>query len=323
MNVKFFIALGIAIAGMVVVARFFNNEFSIKPGDAGLASFANPPAVANAMPKTMQTPSQALFRAAQGFAGPPKQTPAPQTPAPEQPMPAAAPSPGPAAVAPAMLNVAQPPAPGPDTAPEPAVKKKRTSPPNFLPRDIQLSEAHWQGMDVAKLTPELRQKLRYPKGLLGIIIDEVTLNSAGAGFLAGDIITHVAGIRVTTLEEYQQASRSVRSQRKATLTVLRKGDPSPDGRFAMKRVMLVLPGDPDLGFAQVEAAPMIVPGDGRPHPYRGPCTNCHTVGVGFELTPDPDMITLPPPALSHATVVKGISPHRDRGPCEACHLIIR
>lgn len=299
MNVKFLIALGLAIAVMVVVARFFNNEFALKPDSANLPGFTSPPAVANAMPAGM---GQQFTRSPSGQAA------APFVPSPTL---------EPAVVAPPVLTVAQPVA-------QPVKKKKeRTTPPNFLPRNIQLSEAHWQGMDVTILTAELRQKLQYPKGLLGILIDEVTLNAGGAGFLAGDIITHVAKIRVTTLEEYQQASRSVRGQRKATLVVLRKGEPNDTGRFSMNRVSLVLPGDPDLGFAQVEAAPMIVPGDGRPHPYRGACTNCHTVGVGFELTPDPDMINLPPPALSHATVVKGISPHRDRGPCEACHLIIR
>ncbi len=213
----------------------------------------------------------------------------------------------------AMVAVAQPAVGAPEIG----------SPPNYIPSAIQLFEAHWQGMDVRLLDSELRRKLKYPRGLLGILIDEVTLNAAKAGLLAGDIIIQVMKDRVTTLEEFQQTTRIVRGLRQATLTVLRKGDGKEDGRFAMNRITLVLRGDPDLGFAQLEAAPMILPGDGRPHPYRGACTSCHAVGIGFELTPDPDLITLPPPPLSHATVVKEINPHRDRGPCEACHVILR
>lgn len=197
------------------------------------------------------------------------------------------------------------------------------TPPNYLPVDIQISEAHWQGMDTRRLDSELRQKLKYPKGLTGILIDEATLNAAKAGFLAGDIIINVEQARVTTLEEFQRSTRNVRGLEQSTLTVLRKSDRKENGRFAMNRLSLVLRGDPELGFAQLESAPMILPGDGRPHSYRGACTKCHYVGVGFELTPDPDLITLPPPPLSHATVVKGINPHRDRGPCGACHIIRR
>jgi hypothetical protein len=292
MNFKVLIAMGIVIAGVVILAGFFNNEFSLKPSAFTPSAIANAP-VATAViaandPRRFTSPSNSP-----GFVSMVQ-------------------SPGAASTSPGLINVAQP-----------FVEQEKTNTPaNFIPANIELSEAHWQGMDVTKLTAELRQKLRYPRGLLGIMIDEVTLNAAGSGFLAGDIITHIEKIPVTTLEQYQQASRSVRSQRKATLTVLRKAE-SDGGRYSMRRVSLALPGDPDLGFAQVEAAPMIVPGDGRPHPYRGACTRCHTIGTGFELTPDPDLITLQPPTLSHATVVKGINPHRDRGQCEACHLIIR
>ncbi len=213
----------------------------------------------------------------------------------------------------AMVRVAQPVEDAPEAAP----------PPNYIPSDIQLFEAHWQGMDVRLLDSELRRKLKYPRGLQGILIDEVTLNAARSGLLAGDVIIHVMNDRVTTLEGFQKSSRTVRGLRQTTLTVLRKSDWGEDGRFAVKRTTLVLRGDPDLGFAQVEAAPMILPGDGRPHLYRGACTRCHAVGIGFELTPDPDLITLPPPPILHATVVKEISLHRYRGPCEACHVIKR
>ncbi|MEG3620323.1 magnetosome magnetite formation protein MamP [Magnetovibrio sp. PR-2] len=194
--------------------------------------------------------------------------------------------------------------------------------PNFLPSNVQLSEGHWQGMDVGELSSELRRKLRYPRGLKGLLVDEVTLNSARSGLKAGDVIVNVGNVSVTTLEAFQQSSRMVRNLDKVELTALRKGERGEDGRYSMRRVSVFLRGDPDLGFAQLESAPMILPGDGRPHPHRGACTNCHSIGSGFEL-PDPDLITLPPPPITHAVVVQGILPHRDRGPCEACHQIVK
>ena len=66
------------------------------------------------------------------------------------------------------------------------------------------------------------------------------------------------------------------------------------------------------------------------------------IGKGFELTPDPDLVMLPAPTITQATVdegtiklqklhqmqlqqakvIEGVPPHRDRGPCIACHLIL-
>ena len=203
----------------------------------------------------------------------------------------------------------------------PTTAPAATEPPNYVPRDVQLYEAHWQGMDTRLLDAELRQKLKYPRGLEGILIGEVTLNAAEAGLLAGDVIIEVQGEKVTTLEQFQQRTRAVRNRRDATITLLRKSGKRQNERYAMRRLTLILKGEPDLGFAQVEGAPMILPGDPRPHPDRGRCTNCHAVGKGFELTPDPDLITLPPPPISRESVVKGLIPHGDRGPCAACHIV--
>ena len=177
-------------------------------------------------------------------------------------------------------------------------------------------------MDVGLLTGELRQKLRLPRGLKGILIDEVTLNVAKSGFLAGDVIIVVNSDRVTTLNEFQQSSRKFRNVNQVPMTVLRKTQQKQDGRFTISRVILILRAEPDLGMAQVESAPMIMPGEMRPHPYRGACTNCHTIGTGFTLSPDPDRIMLPPPAITKATADRGVSPHLDRGPCIACHTFI-
>lgn len=195
--------------------------------------------------------------------------------------------------------------------------------PNFIPDSVQIYEAHWQGMDVRLLTAELRRKLRYPQQLEGILVGEVTMNAARSGLLGGDVIIAVEGQAVKTLEAFQEATRAVAASKQATLGVLRKTGPrnQPGNRATMIRLTLVLVDGRELGFAQVEGAPMIKPGDPRPHPDRGPCTQCHAVGTGFELTPDPDLITLPPPALSRETVVKGVRPHEDRGPCQACHIV--
>lgn len=240
--------------------------------------------------------------------------------------PAAMPAPSPALMqemtGPAVIPVpvAQPRAQNPQAQPADADPTAEVA-PNFIPSEVQLYEAHWQGMDVKLLTEEIRRKLKYPRGLEGVLVGEVTLNAARAGLLGGDVIISIDEDRVTTLEQFQQGSRNVRNAPQVSLSVLRKTDRKEDGRFAMKRLVVVLRGNPDLGFAQVEAAPMILAGSPRPHPYRGACTKCHAVGEGFELAPDPDMITLPPPPLSREVVDKGAPPHEDRGPCEACHLI--
>ena len=285
MDVRFIAGAGVAAVLVVVLTGVFD-------GEVGRSRVSSQPVItANSQAQVAQIP--AIVGRAPGMLGQPHV-------ASQQ-------------ASPNFLNVA---------APMDGFKEPPT-PPNFLPSNIQISEAHWQGMDVTVLTAELRQKLRYPSGLLGLLVDEVTLNAARSGLMAGDVIVNVGNVPVTTLEEFQQASRMLRNMNKAELTSLRKGEMNERGRYSMRRVSVALIGDPDLGFAQLESAPMIVPGDGRPHPYRGACTNCHAIGVGFELTPDPDLITLPPPNLTHATVVKGISPHRDRGPCEACHLIVQ
>nr|CAX83796.1 LemA [uncultured bacterium] len=211
----------------------------------------------------------------------------------------------------------------PAATPPPPVDAEQTAdtPPNYIPREMSLYEAHWQGMDVMLLDEEKRRKLKFPRGLEGLLIGEVTLSAAKSGLLGGDVVIKVEDTRVVDIEQFQQATRAVRGSMRANVTVLRKTDRQEDGRFAMRRITAVLSGDPDLGFAQVEAAPMILAGSPRPHPYRGVCTKCHAVGQGFELTPDPDMITLPPPPISREIAEKRMFPHENMGPCEACHVI--
>jgi len=84
---------------------------------------------------------------------------------------------------------------------------------------------------------------------------------------------------------------------------------------------LTLSAPDNLGFVQAETAPMILPGEIMPHPYRGPCTDCHAIGTTGHIVPDPDGIILPPPPIS-AQALATPPPHKDRGPCQACHQII-
>ncbi len=191
---------------------------------------------------------------------------------------------------------------------------------NFIPSNMKLYEAHWQGMDVMKLTAELRQQLNYPRGMQGVIINEVTLNSALSGMLGGDIIVAIKELPVTDLETYVFATRQVKNLRNAAVTVMRKGKEKDDnGRYVMRRHVYIIRARDELGFAQAEGAPMILPGDPRPHGYRGPCTDCHTIGDGSFTMPDPDLIILPPPPITLKQIQTGDMPHNDRGPCIACH----
>lgn len=223
----------------------------------------------------------------------------------------------PAAATPAAGTWAAEPAIDPPATPEPP----KDTVPNFIPAQLTMYEVHWQGMDTRKLDSELRRKLGYPQGLEGILVTEVTFNAAASGLLAGDVIMAINDVPVTTLEQFQQQTRVVREQLQATLRALRKRELMQNGRHLMRQVIVVLKAQPYLGMGQGEAAPQILAGDVPPHPERGPCTNCHAIGSGFELPQDPDLIVLPPPPISQATARSGQAPHRDRGPCHACHVI--
>lgn len=178
-----------------------------------------------------------------------------------------------------------------------------------LIKTLQLSEAHWQGMELMELTPELKMKFRYPMEMAGLMVDEVTLNAMLSGVVGGDVLQAVNGKKVKSLRQFQELTRRIRNQSKAKLTVWRQGKTK---KFKIKS------GDV-LGLAQMESAPMILAGEMRPHPYRGACTSCHLIGESVTIQPDPDGIILPPPAIQ----AKSRRPHRDRGPCKACHVIVR
>ncbi|MBF0416242.1 MAG: PDZ domain-containing protein [Magnetococcales bacterium] len=198
----------------------------------------------------------------------------------------------------------------PDGVSNPAPPQSVAPVSEFIPAKPQLAEAHWQGMEVIPLTSELKKKLNLPMNTQGVLIDEVTLQSIQAGLLAGDILVAVNSRQVLSLEDVYRESRGVQNQESVVLTVTRSGQ--------WKNFQLLAAPGENLGFAQVETAPMILPGDIKPHRYRGPCTMCHAIGQTGHLVPDPDGIILPPPAIK-AGVPR---PHMDRGPCLACHRII-
>ncbi|MBF0614914.1 MAG: magnetochrome domain-containing protein [Magnetococcales bacterium] len=179
----------------------------------------------------------------------------------------------------------------------------------YLNPKARLSEGHWKGLEALPLSNELKQKLKLPMELEGLLIDEVTLNAAEAGLLAGDVLVAVNGRPVRSLEDLVTESRRVQMAKSASMLIYRKGK--------MQQFMLVARNN--LGYAQVETAPMILPGEIMPHPYRGPCTQCHAIGTTGHIVPDPDGIILPPPPIR----ANAASPHKDRGPCHACHTIIR
>ncbi|MBF0283525.1 MAG: PDZ domain-containing protein [Magnetococcales bacterium] len=179
---------------------------------------------------------------------------------------------------------------------------------NFQTLEVRLAEGHWQGLEALPLSPELKRKLRLPANLKGLLVDEVTLNAAASGMLAGDVLVAVNGHPVTTLEALLKASKQAQNLDRIPVTVVRRG----------QTLTFTLRGNKRLGFAQVETAPMILAGDIAPHPYRGQCTNCHPIGTTGHITPDPDGIILPPPPIRFDAQ----SPHRDRGQCRACHTII-
>jgi hypothetical protein len=190
--------------------------------------------------------------------------------------------------------------------------------PNYMSDRLRLFEAHWQGMDGRLMTRELARKLGYPLDSTGVLLGEVTLQAARSGLRGGDIVVKVADIPVRNIEEFQAVTKDLMNRTEAKITVLRKDAKSAQ---ALRALSIVLRGDGILGFAQVEGAPQILAGDPRPHSARGPCTTCHPIGKGFELTPDPDLISLPPPVIAREVATREVPPHENSGPCEACHVV--
>ena len=167
-------------------------------------------------------------------------------------------------------------------------------------------EGHWLGMEVGPITLELSKNLGIPPDVKGVLVDEVTLLSAEQGLLAGDIIVSVAGQDTADLNQFLEASKKVKSSKKVAITVFRKG----------RHLNIPIKSNDELGFAQMEAAPMIRPTDTSPHRYYGACTNCHAIGNTGQLGVDlGDTIRRPLSAVRSDVP----APHRDRGSCAKCH----
>jgi serine protease Do len=171
-------------------------------------------------------------------------------------------------------------------------------------------EGHWLGLEVIPLTPELAAEYQIPKGQTGVLVDEVTLEAAESGVLAGDMVQSIGRFPTPDLEAFFQATQRVREKERAQVKVSRRG--------SQMTFVLTARNTAELGFAQMEAAQPIQPGALRPHRYMGTCTNCHVfMQSGGQLPTDAgDILPNPPPITRNAK-----APHRYRGPCATCHTV--
>ena len=199
-----------------------------------------------------------------------------------------------------------------------AARKERQDPlagwgpppaPSIDPR--RFTEAHWQGIEVIPNTPLVAQALKIPADAQGVIADDVTLPADLQGFRGGDLVTHVNGVKTPDLTSFIDATERVRDLPQAELGIVRDGQP----------IRMLLSGLKDrLGTANGETASMIPPGARMPHPYRGPCTNCHRIGTTGTIPVDQgDMMLRAAPTIR----ADDKRPHRDRGPCRACHQVVQ
>jgi hypothetical protein len=172
-------------------------------------------------------------------------------------------------------------------------------------------EGHWLGLEVIPLTPELAKEYGIPNGEAGILVDEITLESAESGILAGDMVQSVDGRPTPDLRAFFLTTQRVQEQERASMTVSRRGEKMT---FFMEARNTKI-----LGFAQMEAAQPIRPGALSPHrARRKACTECHIImQTGGQLPTDAgDIVTNPPPIAKDTTV-----PHQYRGQCARCHVI--
>jgi len=173
-------------------------------------------------------------------------------------------------------------------------------------------EGHWLGLEVIPLTAELATEYQIPKGQTGVLVDEVTLEAAESGILAGDMVQSISGFPTPDLETFFLATQRerVQEEKRAQVGISRRGKKMSFVMTARNAKM--------LGFAQMEAAQPIQPGAIRPHRYMGSCTDCHILmQTGGQLPTDSgDILPNPPPITKNAK-----APHRYRGPCATCHTI--
>jgi hypothetical protein len=172
-------------------------------------------------------------------------------------------------------------------------------------------EGHWLGMETVDLTPALRRIYRIPVGVAGVLVDEITLEAAESGVLAGDLVTSMGGMPTRDLNEFLWATETVAAQKQAEVVVARLG--------TERRFTVVAKNTGTLGFAQMEAAQPIRPGSLSPHrKRRAACTDCHIImASGGQLPVDAGDITPTVPPIS----ANARPPHSYRGTCRSCHVI--
>lgn len=174
-------------------------------------------------------------------------------------------------------------------------------------------EAHWIGLEVGPLNAAVAKANKIPPEVAGVLIDEVTLVSADAGLLAGDVITAINGTHLNDLKSFKNATRQVAMATRAEVTIYRRG--------SFKKITVTTPDE--LGLAQVEGAPMILATERAPHGYYGPCDSCHSIAPGTanlnQMARDlGDVLATTAPNIKMGTP----PPHRPRGACTKCHVLL-
>ncbi len=174
-------------------------------------------------------------------------------------------------------------------------------------------EGHWLGLEVIALAPELAKEFGVPTGETGVLVDEITLEAAESGILAGDMVQTVGGFPTPDLKAFFLATQRVREERQARVGISRRG--------SKMTFVFEARNTKEMGFAQMEAAQPIRPGSISPHRSRGrACTDCHIImRSGGQLPTDAgDILPNPPPIAGNAK-----APHGNRGRCATCHTIVR
>ena len=171
-------------------------------------------------------------------------------------------------------------------------------------------EGHWRGMELLELTPTLAAIYNVPAQEKGLLVDEVTLQAAESGLLAGDVVFRVGEISVANLREFKDATFAYRDAHAVTLYIYRNG----------LATQVTLRAPEVLGIAQFEAASPIIPGAVSPHRDMGrPCTDCHIIMAnGGQLAVDQGDVLPTPRPLTLADLSRP-PPHGDRGICQNCH----
>ncbi|MBF0486047.1 MAG: hypothetical protein HQL16_06005 [Candidatus Omnitrophica bacterium] len=175
----------------------------------------------------------------------------------------------------------------------------------------ELIEGHWLGLELIPLTTELAKEYKVPADIKGLLVDEICLESAESGILAGDMVVAVDGFATPDLVAFTEATRRVKNRHKADILVSRRGQLM---EFTVSSVRT-------MGFSQNEAAQPITPGALSPHRSRNkPCTSCHIIMItGGQLPTDAgDILPNAPPITRGA-----VPPHENRGQCKNCHVILK